>query len=307
MITLASDCLSIVEGSDVVSVGIPPSQRSDRSPREVSAVTEIPEHLLNRSKARRAEESGVSTSDTTPAVATPAASTAPAQAKQAPAPKAVVQDPAYVVAAKTRKKIPFWAMTTLALLPAWAMLYLIALKPADAVVTGPLAIGAETYGSCAGCHGADGAGGAGRALYQGEVMKTFPHIEDMLNFVYTGSQQYVAGGIMQYGDPKREGGAHVPLSYNGNPMPMQGEKAGGALTDAQILSVVCHERYTISGTDPHSEEWAPEFETWCSADSEIFKALEAGTSTFDSIEKDFAALAVKPGAVGTAPRASISK
>ena len=269
-------------------------------------MTEIPEHLLNRSKARRADASGDSTSDTTPAVATPAAS-APAVPKEAPAPKPVAQDPAYVVAAKTRKKIPFWAMTSLALLPAWAMLYLIALKPAEKVVEGPMSIGAVTYGSCAGCHGAAGAGGAGRVLYQGEVMKTFPHIEDMLNFVYTGSQKYVAAGLKIYGNPEREGGAHAPLSYNGNPMPMQGEKAGGALTEAEILSVVCHVRYTTSGADPASEEWMPEYETWCSPESEIFKALEAGTSTFDSIEKDFAMLAEKPGAVGTEPRASIAK
>lgn len=289
--------------------GIPPSERPGRSPREVSAVTEIPEHLLNRSKARRSEASG----DNSPAVASsassdaPAKSTAPAKAKDAPAPKAAIPDPAYVVAAKTRKKIPFWAMTTLALLPAWAMLYLIALKPAEKVLAGPLSIGAATYGSCAGCHGAGGAGGAGRVLHQGEVMKTFPHIEDMLNFVYSGSQQYVAAGLKLYGNPKREGGAHALLSYNGNPMPMQGEKVGGALTEAEILSVVCHVRYTTSGADPASEEWVSEYETWCSPESEIFKALEAGSSTFDSIEKDFAMLAEKPGAVGTKPRDSISK
>jgi hypothetical protein len=187
------------------------------------------------------------------------------------------------------------------------MLYLIALKPAEKVVAGPMSIGAETYGSCAGCHGADGAGGAGRVLYQGEVLKTFPHIEDMLNFVYTGSQKYVAADLKLYGNPKREGGAHAPLSYNGNPMPMQGEKAGGALTEAEILSVVCHVRYTTSGADPASEEWMSEYETWCSPESEIFKALEDGSTSFDTIEKDFAMLAEKPGAVGTEPRAAISK
>jgi len=187
------------------------------------------------------------------------------------------------------------------------LLYLIALKPAEKVVAGPLAIGATTFGSCAGCHGADGAGGAGRVLYQGEVLKTFPHIEDMLNFVYTGSQKFVAADLKLYGNPEREGGAHAPLSYNGNPMPMQGEKAGGALTEAEILSVVCHVRYTTSGADPASEEWKEEYETWCSPESEIFKALEAGSSNFDTIEKDFAMLAAKPGAVGTEPRAAISK
>ena len=99
-----------------------------------------------------------------------------------------------------------------------------------------------------------------------------------------------------------------PKAFGGNfPMPMQGEKAGGALTEAEILSVVCHVRYTTSGADPASQEWMSEYETWCSPESEIFKALEDGTSTFDSIEKDFAMLAEKPGAVGTEPRASITK
>jgi hypothetical protein len=181
------------------------------------------------------------------------------------------------------------------------------LKPAEKVLAGPMSIGATAYGSCAGCHGADGAGGAGRVLYQGEVMKTFPHIEDMLNFVYTGSQQYVAAEVKVYGDPNREGGAHAPLSYNGNPMPMQGEKAGGALTEAEILSVVCHTRFAIGGADPKSEEWAEEYETWCSPESEIFLGLEAGSTSFDTIEKDFAMLTTKPGAVGTEPRASIGK
>jgi hypothetical protein len=184
------------------------------------------------------------------------------------------------------------------------MLYLIALKPAEKVVAGPLSIGAATYGSCAGCHGADGAGGAGRVLYQGEVMKTFPHIEDMLNFVYTGSQQYVAAGIKEYGNLKREGGAHAPLSYNGNPMPMQGEKAGGALTEAEILSVVCHVRYTTSGADPASQEWMSEYETWCSPESEIFLALENGATSFATLDKDFASLPKPPAFVGTEARPS---
>ena len=120
-------------------------------------MTEIPEHLLNRSKARRADASGDASGDSapssTPAVATPAT---PAKAAEAPAPKPVVADPPYVAAAKSRKKIPFWAMAGLALLPAWAALYLIALKPAEKVLAGPMSIGATVFGSCAGCHGADG-------------------------------------------------------------------------------------------------------------------------------------------------------
>jgi hypothetical protein len=103
------------------------------------------------------------------------------------------------------------------------------------------------------------------------------------------------------------GGAHAPLSYNGNPMPMQGEKAGGALTEAQILAVVCHERYTIGGADPSSEAYKAEFDTWCSAESPIWLGLEAGSTNFDTIADDFASLATKPLPVGTTPRVGTAK
>lgn len=264
-------------------------------------MTEIPEHLLKRSKDR--QQSGATPS--TDAVATTSA------AVPAPVEKAVVQaappalpDPSYVAAAKSRKKIPFWAMATLSLLPLWAFMYVAALKPQEKVVEGPLAVGAAVYGSCAGCHGAAGQGGAGRALHQGEVMKTFPKIEDMLNFVYTGSQAYVTAGLKVYGNLDREGGAHAPLSYNGNPMPMQGEKLGGALTEAEILGVVCHERYAIGGTDPKDEKWAAEYEMWCSPESEIFLALEKGMSSFETVDKDFSMLTGPPAHVGIEPRES---
>ena len=273
-------------------------------------VTEIPEHLLKRSQERRAAAAGETASGQPASGATPATtSNAPAVAPKAAAP-VVAQAPKpvspSVAAANARKKIPYWAMATLSLLPLWAFMYFIALKPSNVVAAGPLSIGAEVFGGCAGCHGAQGAGGAGRVLYQGEVLKTFPKIEDMLNFVYTGSQKYVSDGLAIYGNPDREGGAHAPLSYNGNPMPMQGEKAGGGLTDEEILSVVCYGRYVISGADPKSEKWEKEYETWCSPESEIFIGLETGSTSFDSIDKDFASLPDKPGFVGTEARASIT-
>jgi mono/diheme cytochrome c family protein len=268
-------------------------------------VTEIPEHLLKRSRDRRGGDSG----ESTPAASTPATTSAPAApaAKAAAAPKVVAAkpDPAYVAAAKSRKKIPFWAMATLSLLPLWAFLYFLAIKPQEKTVEGPLAMGETVYAGCSSCHGAEGAGGAGRVLYQGEVLKTFPKIEDMLNFVYTGSQAFANAGLPIYGNPEREGGAHAPLSYNGGPMPAQGAEAGGGLTDAEILAVVCHERYTVSGADPVSEEWATEFETWCSPESPIYLALESGSSSFASIAEDFSMLENAPGEVGTAPRPSI--
>lgn len=277
--------------------------------RERTAVTEIPEHLLKRSKDRKNELQGGGAASDAPSAATPAKteSAAPAAASAkapAPAPKPPKVDPPYVAAAKTRRKIPFWAMAGLAALPVWALLYFVALKPAEVVVAGPISVGTEAYSGCAGCHGAAGAGGAGRPLYQGESLKTFPHIEDMLNFVYAGSAKYVAAGLSVYGDPNREGGAHAPLSYNGNPMPQQGEKAGGALTEYQILGVVCHIRYDLAGADSQSEEWAAEYETWCSPDSEIFKALQDGATSFDTLAEDFSMLETPPRPVGTEPRAS---
>ncbi len=269
-------------------------------------MTEIPEHLLKRSQARKQELSGDAAAPSSGAAAPAVAPRAtPAQPAAAPAPKAAAPDPDYIASAKTRKKIPFWAMATLSLLPMWAFLYVLALQPKNEVVEGPMAIGAEVYGSCAGCHGAAGQGGAGRILHEGEVLATFPHIEDMLNFVYVGSQAFVSAEIPVYGDPDREGGAHAPLSYNGNPMPMQGQTAGGALTEYEILGVVCHVRYETAGADPTSEQWAAEYERWCSPDSEIFAALESGTTSFEKVHTDFSALMpAPPREVGTTARAS---
>ena len=269
----------------------------------------IPEHLLKRAQEARDKAAGktpaADAGEPTPNLPAKTSEAKPVPAAQvASAPPPPPPDPSYVVAANTRKKIPFWAMATLSLLPFWALLYALSVKPQEKTVEGPLAIGAGVYGTCAGCHGAAGAGGAGRALHQGEVLKTFPKIEDMLNFVYTGSQAFISAEIKIYGDPNREGGAHGTLSYNGNPMPQQGEKYGGGLTDAEILGVVCHERYEIGGADAESEEWKSEFEMWCSPESEIFLGLENGSVNYDNLAETFAALPTPPANVGTDPRPS---
>jgi len=270
-------------------------------------VAGIPEHLLKRAQEARDKAAGkapaADASGDSPNLPAKTSEAKPTPAPQvASAPPPPPPDPSYVVAAKTRIKIPFWAMATLSLLPLWALLYVLAIRPQERTVEGPLAVGAGVYGSCAGCHGANGAGGAGRALYQGEVLKTFPKIEDMLNFVYTGSQQYISAGLKIYGNPDREGGAHELLSYNGNPMPQQGEKYSGGLTDAEILGVVCHERYELSGADPESETWKAEYERWCSPESEIFAGLEAGSVNFDNLAETYASMPDAPAHVGTDPR-----
>jgi len=250
-------------------------------------VTEIPEHLLKRSRERRALlEGGTATpaaAEQAPA-ATPAATEATTPAA-APAPSAPVgrgdapvpaappppkPDSFVVAAAKRRNRIPYWAMLALALLPLWAFMYARSVTTQAEVAAGPLSVGAETYGACESCHAADGSGGVGYPFTNGEVIKTFPHIEDQLRFVYFGSDNYAAAGVDIYGDPNREGGPHVVHGRNGASMPAW----GGNLTDAEILGVVCHERYTLAGGDPSA--MAEEFDAWCAEDSEIFADLEAG-------------------------------
>ncbi len=273
-------------------------------------MTEIPEHLLKRSKDRRAAAGGAAAeSGDTPSAPVPATPSAAAAPAKAPAKAAVPAlppppkpDPAYVAAAKSRKKIPFWAMATLSLLPIWGFMYVQGVKPQAQALSGPLAEGDHVYSGCAACHGAAGGGGSGRAFTNGEVLKTFPRIEDQINFVYNGTDKYKLAGLATYGDPNREGGARVPGSFGGA-MPQQGAKAGGGLSDIEVLGVVCHERYILGGADPASEEWAQEYELWCSPEAPIFIALEEG-ATFDELHEEFAEEGVI--LVGTTPRLGTS-
>jgi mono/diheme cytochrome c family protein len=255
-------------------------------------VTEIPEHLLKRSRERRSAlglggDGGGATESAPAASATPAttSSAAPAPAaSSAPAGRAAAASPAappppkpdspVVAAYKRRKKIPMWAMLALSLLPVWAFMYARAVTTQAVEAAGPLAAGEAVYGGCAGCHGADGGpGNLGYPFAGGEVLKTFPHIEDQLRYVYYGTDQYNLAGVEIYGDPNRDGGPHIAGARG--PMPNQGAATGGALTDYELLGVVCHERYTLGGADAGGD-YAEEYETWCSEESEIFADLEGG-------------------------------
>lgn len=187
-----------------------------------------------------------------------------------------------MAAAKSRAKIPFWAMAALSMLPIWAFMYVRALTQPPEVAAGPLGVGEATFaGSCASCHGATGGGGSGRPLADGEVNETFPNIEDHLRFVYFGTEQYNLTGVASYGDPDREGGARTAGSF-GAAMPGQGAAAGGDLGDAEILAVVCHERFGLPGSPEETDdEAAEEFELWCAEEAPAFLALEGGTPLAD--------------------------
>lgn len=250
-----------------------------------SLVTEIPEHLLKRSKAAKAKATGGEVPADAPATAAPAAVEKAAPAKAAApatpaAPPPPKPDIPVVAAAKARRKVPFWAMATLSLLPLWTFMYVRGLTFKEPSVAGPLGEGAEIYpAACSGCHGGNGEGGVGYAFAGGEVLQTFPHIEDMLRFVYNGSQAYANAGITVYGNPERDP-VHQTLAKG--QMPAQGPTQGGGLTEVQILSVVCHERYTLAGADP-TGEFAEEYEKWCSPEAAAYVGLEDGSLTFDNI------------------------
>lgn len=253
-------------------------------------MTEIPEHLLKRSRERRAAITGDGGDDggsdnapaksesAAPAQQAPAAPAGPQPRIEAPAPAAPEPpkpDIPVVAAYKRRKRIPGWAMLGLAFLPIWGFMYARAVTTQAEEATGPLALGEEEWSTCASCHGATGGGGNGYAFAEGAVLETFPHIEDQLRFVYHGTSAYQAAGVDLYGNPDREGGAHIAGEQG--QMPAQ----GGNLSDDHILGVVCYERYEIGGADPEGEEYAEEFENWCSEESPVFTALEAGGSLLD--------------------------
>ena len=217
-------------------------------------MTEVPEHLLQRSRERRAAL-GLGGGDA-PAAPTSEASAAPASTGEAaPAPVAAAPAPVvpagppppppppppYVAAALARPKVPAWAVPVLALLPVWAIVYAGALVVPEKGITDPVLLeGQGVYASsCASCHGADGGGGVGRPLSAGEVLLTFPDPAQHIAWVQNGSP---AAGT-PYGNPDRPGGQHISSDTSGGPMPPFAD----LLTEEEILAVVRYEREILGG------------------------------------------------------------
>lgn len=232
-------------------------------------MTEVPEHLLKRSRDRRAAlglgggDAGDS-GDAAPAAAAPAeepagGAVAPAaptaaapQAAATPATSAAPEKPVppYVKAALTRKKIPLWVMPVLIFIPVWAIIYVGGLSKAATGEPTQLEEGATIFAAqCASCHGSTGGGGVGRPMSDGALIETFPDILGQLEFVWVGSDGTGPKGT-PYGNPDRPGGQHTTLSFNGNPMPA----FEGSLTQAELLAVVRYEREVLSGLTPEPSQ-----------------------------------------------------
>ncbi|MCC6433702.1 MAG: c-type cytochrome [Acidimicrobiales bacterium] len=227
-------------------------------------MTEIPDHLLERTRSRR-QALGLPVSgggDGGAAAATPAAgggggggavaatgSNLPKGPVAPSGPAAAAAKPAkplapYIEASKRRTRIPVWAMPVVAILPLWAFLYAGTLEPPKKTVLTLKEAGAEVYSgaaACAGCHGATGGGGVGPQLSGGAAAETFPNPVDMVRWVILGS----AGGADLYAAAGKQSKGGMPAF-------------GETLSLTQIVEVVLHERQTLAGHDiaEDAEGWA---------------------------------------------------
>lgn len=215
-------------------------------------MTEVPEHLLRRSKERRAAmgqgpdpadagDAAASAPSSESAAASTEVEAAPAApAGAAPQPIAPTEPPPppkppapYLEAAERRKRIPLWALPVVAALPVWAFLYVGTLDPKQSATSDPVAAGAAIYTErCASCHGATGGGGVGPPLADGAVIETFAEPADQAEWVSLGSEGFVAEGV--YGDTGKPVAGGMPAF-------------GGTLTPDELVAVVAHERVTLGG------------------------------------------------------------
>lgn len=210
-------------------------------------MTEVPEHLLRRSRERKAQAAG-NTESEAPATDTTAQSSAvepaggavPAAAGGGGGAPARPKEPEFTgppQPPKRNPRLPIWAMPVVAALPFWAMLYAGAFGDRATAEAGPLEVGAATFTNCSTCHGDSGQGGAaGPALTT--VLETFPEFDAHVQWVTEGSSAL-------RGQPY---GATGKIATGGMPA------FGSSLSPEEIVAVVCHERVTIAGEEPVPEQ-----------------------------------------------------
>jgi len=269
-------------------------------------LTEIPEHLLKRSKAAKGKSAGESGSESSDAAAqrgagapapvanVPAAPAGPAglTATDAtvtfpnldPEPEPPKPEPAFVTASKARNRIPVWALPVVAALPIWALSYAGTMQQPE--VEDPVFVESAalyTEAGCAGCHGGNGGGGVGYQLSGGEVLVTFPSPIDQMVHVARGSaaiqgETYGADGRRVAG----ESGAQMPAQV-------------GTLTRHELELVIFHERAVLSDEDVDQ----PGYQEWM---EHMRESTPAGEQLVDDEYIDFllacATPGVTPGATG---------
>ena len=216
-------------------------------------MTEIPEHLLKRSRERRAAlglggdapadapaEAGASPAATPAPAAAATPAPRPAAPVEAPPPEPPKPDPVYIQAAKSRKKVPYWAMSVLVALPLWGYVFVRTLEPAPSGEEDVFTLGTEVYSRCSSCHGGGGDGSAAiPGFTDGRLQETWPDYRDQMMWIRLGSEGWPAD------------------TYGANDKPKNGGMPAWALTDAELAQVVLHERI-LGGEeiDETSEDYA---------------------------------------------------
>ncbi len=212
-------------------------------------MTEIPEHLLKRSRdAKRARGADVpaeapaeapAQSANAPAVAT-AATPAPGAPVPIPAAAAPPPEPpksAWMASAEGRKKIPYWVMPVLLFLPIWLIMYVGTLEDPTRE-EGVIYEGGLVYAThCASCHGVSGGGGVGPSFNNGAVIETFSLLESQVAWVVHGTQGYQDAGLTTYGDTNKQ------LGGTGANMPA----FGADLTAEELVTSVLYTRIELGG------------------------------------------------------------
>lgn len=242
-------------------------------------MSEIPEHLLKRSRSAKAGKSGgdAGASESAPAAASPSApapagGSAPAAAASVPAnlpnldpePVPAKPEPHYVVASKARRRVPVWALPIVVALPVWAIAYPGTMQEPpreDPLITESTLF--YTEAGCAGCHGAAGGGGTGYAFTGGSVLETFPNPIDQMVHVARGSAA-IQG--QEYGAVRKDGTRRVSGAKGSGAMPAQESQ----LTQIKLEMVVFHER-ELAG----EEQTSPEYIEWMNSMRERFEAGDA--------------------------------
>jgi mono/diheme cytochrome c family protein len=213
-------------------------------------VVEVPEHLLKRSRERRAalglgggeapsgespgepgpsEGTGAQPSSATPAPSAPAAPPAAQPSEPEPPPP----PPPYVQAAQQRRRLPWWSLPVFAALPLWAWIFVRTLSPVE-VEADALAEGQALFQTCASCHGGSGEGASAPALT--DVGETFPDFRDHMMWVTVGAANWPSD------------------TYGAQDLPHTGVMPSyETWTDAEIAQVVLYERQ-LAGIEATDEE-----------------------------------------------------
>jgi Cytochrome c len=216
-------------------------------------VAEVPQRLLDMSKARRAllagkpaPEASAPAASTEVAVAataaTPAAKAAPASGGSGVASSPYPVIPASPLAPKGFRFAKMGSVFLLTVTPIWALFMFSAWAKPHVKGDTPAKSGAALYAAnCAGCHNANGSGteggGIGRPLWNKNAEKTFPDPAEQLAYIWHGSCEK---GV-PYGNPAREGGQHA--AKIGMPA------FAGSLSATQLAYIVAYERSSLSGGD----------------------------------------------------------